>query len=269
MATICVTTVVDKEYMEYVPLFCYCMKQVYRSYRVLLVLRDECPYELFGAQTVRHFEDFPRYPYMSIALRFLVPPEFYREFNYVYVTDIDMMIMPERLPLEMFHEAEMVSTGLSYSNSLRNIHHYAGYESLSGLHFASAKWFKETEEIRRFYYAYHKAGILGLYREWDGVMLYRMAQKSGLGLPKKYKLKKRHHGIHLGSFRLFESKAKWADRIPMDYRTQWMQWMSDPQFNAVVQESRSKNAMLDNQLLLLEDFIKNPLEKESYGTEDL
>lgn len=258
MADICITTVVDKEYMAYAPLFCYCAKKVYPSYRVLLVLRDECPYDLGDVATVRHFEDFPRYPYMSIALRFLVPPAIYKDFNHVYVTDIDMMIMPERVSIDEFHMAEMVATGLPYSNSLRNVYHYAGYKSLSGLHFASRQWFRDTEKIRQFYYDHHRLGLLGLYREWDGVMLYRMARKSGLGIPKKFKLKKRHHGIHLGNFRLFDTKTQWADRIPLEYRSQWIQWMNDPKFRDMVELSRSKNAMLDNQLLLLDDFIKNP-----------
>jgi hypothetical protein len=255
---VCITTVVDAAYMEYAPLFVYCAKQVYPSFGVLIVLRDQCPYELPGARVVHLFEKFPRYPYLSIALRFLVPPDIYADYDYVYVTDIDMMIMPERLPLDEFHLGEMVTTGLCYSNSLRNIHHYAGFESLSGLHFASRRWFKETEEQRAFYYDQCEAGLLGLYREYDGVMLYRMARNAEVGLPKKYKLKKRHHGIHLGNFRLFDSKEKWADRIPVDYRTQWRQWMGAGRMANQIAALRRCNIMLDKQLKMLDEFIREP-----------
>jgi hypothetical protein len=258
MNKVCITTVVDSRYMEYAPLFAYCVKKVYPSYRVILVLRDNCPYDLPGVETVRLFDTFPRYPYISIALRFVVPPDVYREFDYVYITDIDMMIMPERIAIDDFHLGEMVVTNLSYSNSLRNIHHYAGFESLTGLHFATKKWFAQTDEQRGFYYQYLESGTLGVYREYDGVMLYRMCKKSGLGLPKKYKLKKRHHGIHLGNFRLFNTKEQWADRVPIEYRSQWTQWMSDPAFAAMVQTSRRCNPMVNEQIGLLEDFIRNP-----------
>jgi hypothetical protein len=258
MNNVCVTTVVDAAYMEYAPLFTYCMKMVYPAFKTVIVLRDDCPYDLNGAESIRLFADFPRYPYLPIALRFVVPPDVYKQFDYVYITDIDMMIMPERLSLDEFHLAEMVATGLCFSNSLRNVHHYAGFESLSGLHFANRKWFAITEERRAFYYNSLKAGLLGLYREYDGVMLYRMAKDSGCGLPKKYKLKKRHHGIHLGNFRLFSNRDQWADRIPVDYRTQWMQFMGDKKFRAMVEEGRRNNTMLNEQLGLLENFIKNP-----------
>lgn len=258
MNKVCITTVVDSVYMEYVPLFVYCLNKVYPSYHIILVLRDPCPYDCGGAETIGLFENFPRYPYLSIALRFVVPPEIFRDFDYVYTTDIDMMIMPERMALDDFHLAEMATTGLCYSNSLRNIHHYAGFESLTGLHFANRKWFTQTMDQRMFYLRNLEAGLLGLYREYDGVMLYRMALKSGLGLPKKYKLKKRHHGIHLGNFRLFDSKEKWADRIPVEYRSQWQQWMGDPVFRTMVEQGRKLNPMLNEQIGLLEDFIKNP-----------
>jgi hypothetical protein len=256
MRKVCITTVVDATYMAYAPLFAYCAKKVYPAYDVLIVLRDDCPYPLLGCHAVRLFDTFPRHPYLAIALRFVVPPKVYEEWDYVYVTDIDMMLMPERMALDEFHLAEMATTGLSYSNSLRNIHHYAGFESLSGLHFASRRWFKETEEQRQFYYAELEAGLLGRYREYDGVMLYRMARNAGIGLPKKYKLKKRHHGIHLGNFRLFDSKEKWAERIPEEYRAQWQEWMADPTFKNMVERGRRDNPMLNNQVGLLEDFIR-------------
>lgn len=258
MTNLCITTVVDKRYMEYAPLFCYCCAEVYPAFKVRIILRDPCPYDLPGASTASCFRDFPDHPYLPIALRFVVPPEYYQEFDFVYVTDIDMMIMPERVSLDTFHMGEMVSTGLSYSNSLRNVHHYAGFQSLTGLHFASRNWYKATEKRRQFYYDNLKAGLLGLYREYDGVMLYRMAADSGLGLPKKFKLKKRHHGIHLGNFRLFDSKEQWADRIPVEYRSQWLQWQSDPVFKEMLKYGRRHNQMLDSQMELLEDFIRNP-----------
>ncbi len=256
--TICISTVVDKTYMAYAPMFVWCCKQVYPSYDIKLFLRDPCPYDLTGAEVIPLFEKFPRYVYNSIALRFVVPPKYYEGYDHVYVGDIDIMIMPERIALDEFHRNEMVTTGLSYSNSLRNIHHYCGYQSVSGLHFASKHWFDQTEEQRAIYYRLLERGLIGLYREYDGLMLYRMIEKSGLKLPAKLKLKKRHHGIHLGNFRLFSSKEKIAERIPVDYRSQWQEWCGNPEFTAILKRSREDNSELDYQVTALDEFIRRP-----------
>jgi hypothetical protein len=232
---------------------------VYPAYSVKIVVRDPCCIcSIPNVEWIPLFEDFPRYSYNTIALRFVVPPTYFKDVDYVYVTDIDIMIMPERVSIEEFHCGEMVSTGLPYSNSLRNAHHYAGYQSLSGLHFASQAWYRQTENERVKYYALLKRGLVGLYREYDGVMLYRIARNSGLGLPKKYKLKKRHHGIHLGNFRLFDSKEAWAARIPIEFRSQWQSWETAPEFSEIVTQGCKNNESLNAQITMLRDFIKNP-----------
>jgi hypothetical protein len=260
MNKVCITTVVDEHYAAYIPLFCWCVKQVYPAYSCKIFTRNiDVIQNLFlNTEFIPLFEDFPRYSYNTIALRFVIPPKYFDKFDYVYVTDIDMMIMPERISIEDFHCGEMVSTGLPYSNSLRNVHHYAGYQSLSGLHFASRAWFMKTEAERLKYYDLLQRGLVGLYREYDGIMLYRMARNSGLGIPKKYKLKKRHHGIHLGNFRLYNTREAWESRIPPEYRSQWQSWECDPEFSEIIKHCRIKNKMLDNQLTTLHDFIRNP-----------
>lgn len=241
---ICISTVVDENYQCYVPLFVWCVHHVYPSYEVKIFSRE------------KDFPDFPKLRYNTIALRFVVPPQHYENYDYVYVTDIDMFLMPERTSIDQFHLGEMVGTGLCYSNSLRNVHHYAGFQSLSGLHFASREWLLRTESVRANYYDLLKKGLVGLYREYDGVMLYRMAEKSGLGLPQKYKLKKRHHGIHLGNFRLFDKKEAWSDRIPMEWRYQWKQWMSEPEFAELVRVCKNENAEADILITKMEKFIE-------------
>lgn len=258
--SLCITTVVDKNYMAYVPLFVWCIRQVYRSsVGIKIFVRNDCSYNV-DADIVPLFQDFPQYKYNTIALRFVVPPEHYEGYDYVYVTDIDMIIMPERISIEDFHKNEMVTTSLCYSNSLRHKLHYEGYNSLTGLHFASRKWFETTERQRSMYYELLKKGLVGLYREYDGVMLYRIAEKSNLPLPQKLKLKKRHHGIHLGNFRLFTEQDKWADRIPMDYRTQWNQWLANKDFLEMVEQCKNENTDANRQLTMLYDFINNPEE---------
>jgi len=253
----CITTVVDAAYMPYVPLFVYCANRVYPDCDVKLFLRDPCDYD-FGLkfEKVQMFQGFPRYVYNSIALRFVVPPAYYEGYDWVYVTDIDMMLMPEQVSIEKFHRDEMVQTGMCYSNSLRNVHHYEGSSSLSGLHFFDQRWLKKTEEQRARYYDLLAMGIVGTYREYDGVMLYRMAKLSGVGLPRKYKLKNRHHGIHLGNFRIFpDNKSAWDARITDEYKAVWNHYLMDKQFAHIIAECRKHSEMLDSQLTMMGELI--------------
>lgn len=257
---LCVSTVVDSNYMAYLPLFVYCMNRTYPQYHVKLFLRDPCPYDLrawkLNCEMVHMFEDFPRHKYLSIALRFAIPKEYFKDFDNVYITDIDMMILQENRDIEYFHCMEMNETGLCYSNSTRNINHYAGAKSLTGLHFASKKWFEKTEEATAKYRELMRGGLIGLYREFDGVMLYRIAVESGCGLPGKYKLARRHHGIHLNNFMLFKNdRLKLEVRIPPNYRTQWMQFLGNVKFRNIVDECRKDNKELDENLTGLASFI--------------
>lgn len=236
----CLTTVIDEAYEDYLPLFLYCAMKAYPDYEVRIFRRGQTP-----------FEGFPEYPYNTIALRFVVPKEYYHGMDWVYVTDIDMMIMPEPVALHGFHLNEMHETGLCYSNSLRNKHHYAGCQSLTGLHFADMQWFEWTETQRMFYYGVLKNGVVGTYREYDGVMLYRMADKSRVGLPGKYKLYKRHHGIHLGSFRLYKNDPKREEklyqRITRDYARKWLKYYTDPNFKKLIEQA-NENPTIRQQL---------------------
>jgi len=254
------STVVDSAYMPYVPIFAWTFRHIYQDCGLKLFMRDPCPYPAHGAEIVPMFEDFPRYQYNSIALRFVVPPEHYEGWEYVYVGDIDLPLMPEPMNLEQFHTQEMVASRLCYSNSLRHKSHYQGYQSLTGLHFATPKWFKETEDERVRYWDLLKRGLVGCYREYDGAMLYRMAERSGVGLPKKYKLKNRHHGIHLSNFnRLFkDNKKAWRDRVPQNMRSQWLMWLQNKEFADICARSRADSADLNTQLDILEDFCRHP-----------
>lgn len=262
--SLCITTVVDKNYMAYLPLFVYCVNKAYPEYHVKLFLRDKCDYNLnkwrLNCELVPLFEDYPRYEYMSIALRFAVDREHYKDFNSVYITDIDMMIMRESKTIEYFHEMERCKTQLCYSNSLRNAMHYAGSESLTGLHYATTEWFERTNDITAFYRDLLYDGILGTYREYDGVMLYRIADKSGCGLPGKYKLTNRHHGIHLGNFRLFgNNKLKLDTRMPIDFRVKWLHHLGNRTFQDICETCRVDNDDLNNHLKNLELFCKGQL----------
>ena len=241
---LCITTVVDRKYQQYLPLFIYCTKKTYPDYHVKIFLIDELSeyvkkalklikmdYELVSGV----FEDWARpSQYSPISWRFVIPKEHFEGYHYIYITDIDMMIMPEKVPLLNFHLNEMGETGLNYSNSLRAKSHWMGRESLSGLHFCSYGWMNDVEKVMDKYRIMLKNGDVGEKREYDGHMLYLMTKESGLRTPPKLPLKKRHHGIHIGTMRLYNDEASLRARINTDMSQKWKTLRKDSVFKKIL-----------------------------------
>ena len=258
--SLCVSTVVNRGYHHYIPLFIYCLKKNYPEYHVKIFVHGDVESEIFDALKMlpynfdlipNVFAGYTNGKYNVISWRFVVPPEHYEGFDYVYITDIDMMILKEDVSLLNFHLNEMGETGLCYSNSLRNKHHWKGGESLTGLHFVSQQWFEKTEKSRVSFAELLRTGRVGERREYDGNMLWLMCQDSGLELPKKHKLAKRHHGIHLGNFRLFTKPKKLCKRMDTQKCQQWLKIAADPLYQRIY-GLITKNTTVRDQLEQLE-----------------
>lgn len=238
-----VSTVVDARYQNYIPIFLYALNQSYPEYYVKLfthgIIKSPVLTALnhldYGNYEIHEglFDSFHYSKYAPISWRFVVPPEHYDGYDYVYITDIDMMITPEKVDLLYYHLNEMGETGLCYSNSLRNSKHWKGTESFTGLHFVSKEWFERTEKSRLKYHTKLRMGRVGSKREYDGHMLYLMAKESGLEICKKLKLAQRHHGIHLGNFRLFKTMVKLKKRMNEEKCLKWQEWQRDSLFRRI------------------------------------
>lgn len=227
---VCITTVVDELYQKYIPLFVLCCKYAYPEYDIKIFLHGNIRENVKKALEFLKdkyifvnglFDGWKKYKYSPISWRFVVPPEQYKGYDYVYITDIDMLIFREKVELASFHINEMNETGLCYSNSTRNKKHWEGNRSLTGLHFCNQEWFEKTEASRRRYAQLLKIGKVGEKREYDGYMLYSMCIESDLTIAGKYPLIERHHGIHLGTERLFHKNKKIKKRLNPDYLTKW------------------------------------------------
>ena len=267
-----VSTVVDKHYQDYIPLFVYALTQSYPEYYLQIFTHHPANTEYIPAHILTALHDinnkkvtitegvFADYPvksgYEPISWRFLVPPKHYDAYDYVYITDIDMMIMPEKVDLAHFHLCEMGETGLCYSNSLRNSKHWMGSESFTGLHFVGKEWFDKTETLRKAFSNQMKAGTIGSKREFDGHMLWLMAKKSKIGLCKKYKLAGRHHGIHLGNFRLFKTMVKLRKRMGVEKCLLWQKWQRDRLFMGLCETASARSATVRQQLKAMDAHCK-------------
>lgn len=261
---LCISTVVDEKYMAYIPLFVYCCHKAYPDYFIRIFTHGQMPSHIIAALNMQPdtheiteglFEGWAHSEYAPISWRFIIPPRYYSEFEYIYITDIDMMLMPEKIELLHYHLNEMGESGLCYSNSVRNSKHWKGGQSLTGLHFISQEWFEKTEEVRKEYYLLLKTGKLGSKREFDGHMLWRMVKESKIGMCKKYPLVGRHHGIHLGTFRLFKTMMKRKKRMNKEKCNRWLEHLRDYKFRNLV-EIASKDKMVKEQLHELEAHSK-------------
>lgn len=263
MAKLCISTVVDSKYQHYIPLFVFCVNNSYPACHIKIFLTDDVDKDVCtvirdsngrNVEFIKNvFKGWKKHHYSPISWRFVIPPVHFKDYEYVYITDIDMMIVLEDTTLLDFHLNEMKQTGLCYSNSLRNHKDWKGKESLSGLHFCSWEWYEKTEQSRQKYAKLLESGEVGEKRGYDGHMLYKMVKESGLKLPGKYKLIPRHHGIHLGNFRLFNSKKSIKKRISRDKVLWWIEHNSNSYFGNVIEYCK-KNKMAKEQIEALSKY---------------
>ena len=264
---LCVTTVVDQNYASYIPLFIYTLKTSYPEYHVKLFIHGNLSQHVKNALALIKydyklvpdlFNKYVKYKFSPIAWRFIIDPKHYKGYDYVYITDIDMMILPEKISLLNFHLNEMGETGLCYSNSKRNKKHIDGHRSLTGLHFASQEWFRKTEKARQKYEELIRTGALGKEREEDGRILYNMCKESGLKTPEKRPLVMRHHGVHMGNWRLFHSYKKLNKRMGIEKCRAWLKIRETKTFNNIYRFV-STNPMLREQMEEIDKHCKRRL----------
>jgi hypothetical protein len=265
--SILVSTVVDETYSWYAPLFIFCLRKAYPEYDIRIFTHGKWSKEVKNAlQFVDGYElipglfdGWPKTKYEPICWRFLVPPEYYKDYTYIYIGDIDIMILREKIEIMDFHINEMNETGFNYSNSLRTRKSWKGRESFTGLHFCNYEWFERTEAQRKYFENLVKTGKLGQKREFDGHLLYLLTFNSNLHIVKKYpNLKKRHHGIHLGTLRLYHKHSDLVARIDPDKCRKWLVIRNDPIFKEIL-KLVSVNEMVSSQIQQLDSFCRKVL----------
>jgi hypothetical protein len=210
---LCITTVVDGYYQFYIPLFVYCAKKAYPEYYVKVFYRGQ-----LGSAIKDSLDDIERagidgwevreewmmdYPFQfktSACLRYLLPPEEVKDFEYVHINDVDMLIMREETGILEFHENRMNELGWIYSNTRGTWEHpYIGHaRRLPALPTFKREWYDVVEPVAKKYRALLKEGEIGLVNCYDEIMLCKLVEQSGLPLPENIKYEVNYHGLHLG-----------------------------------------------------------------------
>lgn len=245
MKKLLIYTVASGHYLDYTALWEYCIAHSYPEYDFeSLEIKD------------------PKTLYFAACYRLLHQPT--TQHDYVYITDVDMMILREESPsLLEFHLGEMENEGLCYSNSPRK-KEYLGPQRLTGLHFASKEWYEKTIQERSSYLRLLSEGKFGENAIDDELMLMLICKNAGLSIPITKQLASRHHGIHLGTLRHYQYKRHSKNtrnqqlglRISPKQAEQWLNFYNDKEFVKIVNAVSKKNREIKLELQRLYSFCR-------------
>lgn len=197
-------TLCDKEYEWYIPLFARSMTLANPKQEVeinVIYGANDKVLNLIENDNIKVFEFnggcFGKYA--TASLRFLIPPK-QRTFTHYLITDIDMMFMPENSTIIDQHCNHIEKDGtICYENWISQ--YIGGDPRMPGVHFVTQEWFEKTGNVRKYELdKLMQNGANDYY--YDEVMLGRIVRDSGLPLPPQVAKLWRHHGIHLGDWRI-------------------------------------------------------------------
>jgi len=209
MKSLCFAVFVYGDYSKFIPFYIYSILKSYPEYYVKVFLRESLPekerkcIELIRERLSSNFEIKENY-YSNFklsdstmrVLRFLIPYEEFKEFENVYIGDVDFLIVKETPSILERHLKHCEKIGLPYSNVIRR-----GTKRLTGLHFIRVKeYYSKMNKIIKYYLE----NTDELYRLMNKLnsnekFLYFIIEKEiGFGKLNQVKKYRPHHGIHLG-----------------------------------------------------------------------
>lgn len=197
-------TLCDKDYEWYIPLFARSMAIANPKQEVEIGVVGDVNEKILDLinndkVTIFNYNNTTSEKYATASLRFLLVPK-QSAFTHYLITDIDMMFMPEASSIIDQHCKHMERDGtLCYENWISQ--YIGGDPRMPGVHFVTQEWFEKTESIRKVELnKLLEHGAKDYY--YDEVMLGRLVRDSGLPLPPQIAKLWRHHGIHLGDWRI-------------------------------------------------------------------
>jgi len=206
MKTMVITTLVDRKYEGYIPLFIDCVQQSWPEYDVQIYFRGRLKDEIKklipeGFVKENCFLDYPDNLSTTSSLRFLIPDTEFEGRPCVFFTDIDiLMYRDSEQPFHEKHLAIAHDQNLCYEN--QSIPMPGGLKRMPGIHFVLGEWFEKTKFYRDVWLGRLMTGLDGNSWDDDEKGLHALTTAVGLKLPvTKGAENWRWHGLHLGGFR--------------------------------------------------------------------
>lgn len=223
-------TIVSGWYQWYVPMFLYMMKKELPAAVPLVYIRGEVTLSKEWADQCKRsevLEDFPNDGYTTAALRYVFSDSEIQSFDYVHITDSDMMLMAETPDLINQHCRHMGRFGLQcYDNYVSAV--VNGMPKCPGVHFVTKEWWDKTDVARKdFRTDLKKEGSNSW--DWDEIMLGEIIKRSGLPLCEDPILWA-HHGVHLGDWRRRLQKGHQYPSPEASHQMLIKKMVGDPEF---------------------------------------
>lgn len=227
-------TIVSGWYQWYVPMFLYMMKKELPAAVPLVYIRGDVTLPKEWADQCKRsdvLEDFPDGGYTTAALRYVFSDPEIRSFDYVHITDSDMMLMAETPDLINQHCRHMGRFDLgcydNYVSAFAN-----GLPKCPGVHFVTKAWWDKTHEAREhFGKDLKKEGSKSW--EWDEIMLGGIIKLSHLPLS-LMPILWAHHGVHLGDWRRRLQKGHQYPSPEASHQMLIKRMVGDPEFMEIV-----------------------------------
>ena len=144
-------------YEKYIPSFIYFINKNYPDDDILVfsqgqigsnikkIIHNLNNYQIYENILLEHKDILGGGPRV---LRYLLPRDYLKDYEYVYVGDVDILILKENESLFDFHKSQMEKINLPFSNKVRFLPNGGISERLTGLHFFEvAPYYDKVEDL--------------------------------------------------------------------------------------------------------------------------
>lgn len=219
-SNLCFSTFVFGTYQKYIPYYIYSIAKTYPESFTKVIIEDKLDLNIFEVLNLikkkinysfeiielntsfSHYEKFVmRGSGAKTMVRWLFDSSYFQGFEYVYIGDVDILFLREKMPLLELHIQQMNSIKAPFSNKVRVDKEGNLTTRLTGLHFLKTEeYFNKIDPIIHNLLddeTYLNGFVEGLERNED--FLYKLNMKAFQFDPKYVSTMQRPwHGLHLG-----------------------------------------------------------------------
>jgi hypothetical protein len=163
----CFSSFVFGSYQKYIPYYIYSIWKIYPTAFIKIFIEKSLDSNInavlktLNESEIKNFEiielntSFDEYEVYKMKgsgaktlIRWLFGYEYFKDFEYVYIGDIDIFFLPEKISILDFHLKQMEMLNLPFSNKVRVDKNGNLTDRLTGLHFFQTKeYFDKIEPI--------------------------------------------------------------------------------------------------------------------------
>lgn len=233
----------DAQYSPYLPIFLHSATRAWPDTDIAVITVGVDPTipknpRVHIVQIDEHCRGMSESGWNTAALRFLVCPELFLDYDFILFTDIDMLLFPEKIPLQDQHAHHMKKDGtLCYENWVMSWHD--SIPRLLGIHFITRTWWERTASARAYELEQLRKAPANV-AWYDEIMLGRIVKKSGLPYPPDAPKMWRHHGVHIGEWRIHKVHKSFKVNPSVFEKLHIRSLLDSEEFMAIAKESAKK-----------------------------